>query len=40
MFTNINLTDMETGYKAFNAAVIKSIQIEEDGFGVEPEIIA
>ena len=40
MFTNVNLTDMETGYKAFNAAVIKSIQIEEDGFGVEPEIIA
>lgn len=40
MFTNINLTDVETGYKAFNAALIKSIQIEEDGFGVEPEIIA
>ncbi|PWT86415.1 MAG: glycosyl transferase [Acidobacteria bacterium] len=40
MFTNLNLTDMETGYKAFRASVIKSIQIEEDGFGVEPEIIA
>jgi hypothetical protein len=40
MFTNINLTDMETGYKAFSAPLIKSIQIEEDGFGVEPEIIA
>ena len=40
MFTNINLTDMETGYKAFKAPVIKSIQIEEDRFGVEPEIIA
>ena len=40
MFTNINLTDMETGYKAFRAALIKSIQIEEDRFGVEPEIIA
>jgi len=40
MFTNINLTDMETGYKAFHAPVIKSIEIEEDGFGVEPEIIA
>jgi glycosyltransferase involved in cell wall biosynthesis len=40
MFTNTNLTDMETGYKAFSAPVIKSIQIEEDGFGVEPEIIA
>jgi glycosyltransferase involved in cell wall biosynthesis len=40
MFTNINLTDVETGYKAFSAPVIKSIQIEEDRFGVEPEIIA
>jgi glycosyltransferase involved in cell wall biosynthesis len=40
MFTNINLTDVETGYKAFNASLIKSIQIEEDRFGVEPEIIA
>jgi glycosyltransferase involved in cell wall biosynthesis len=40
MFTNINLTDVETGYKAFSAPLIKSIQIEEDGFGVEPEIIA
>ena len=40
MFTDLNLTDMETGYKAFNAPLIKSIQIEENGFGVEPEIIA
>jgi glycosyltransferase involved in cell wall biosynthesis len=40
MFTNLNLTDMETGYKAFRASLIKSIQIEEDRFGVEPEIIA
>src|SRR5438874_7013425 len=40
MFTNLNLTDMETGYKAFKASVIKSIRIEEDRFGVEPEIIA
>lgn len=40
MFTNMNLTDVETGYKAFNAALIKSIHIEEDRFGVEPEIIA
>ena len=40
MFTNLNLTDMETGYKAFRAPLIKSIQIEEDRFGVEPEIIA
>ena len=40
MFTNLNLTDVETGYKAFRASLIKSIQIEEDRFGVEPEIIA
>ncbi|HAF15273.1 MAG TPA: glycosyl transferase [Blastocatellia bacterium] len=40
MFTNLNLTDIETGYKAFEASLIKSIKIEEDRFGVEPEIIA
>ncbi len=40
MFSNLNLTDIETGYKAFKASLIKSIQIEEDRFGVEPEIIA
>jgi glycosyltransferase involved in cell wall biosynthesis len=40
MFTNVNLTDVETGYKAFRAPLIKSIQIQEDRFGVEPEIIA
>src|SRR6266404_2041492 len=40
MFTNLNLTDIETGYKAFKAPLIKSIQIEEDRFGVEPEIVA
>jgi len=40
MLTNLNLTDMETGYKAFTASLIKSIQIEEDRFGVEPEIVA
>lgn len=40
MFTNLNLTDIETGYKAFNASLIKSIEIEEDRFGVEPEIVA
>jgi len=40
MFTNLNLTDVETGYKAFKASLIKSIQLEEDRFGVEPEIIA
>ena len=40
MFTNLNLTDVFTGYKAFKAPVIKSIQIEEDGFAVETEIVA
>jgi len=40
MFTNLNLTDMQTGYKVFKAPVIKAIQIEEDRFGVEPEIVA
>jgi glycosyltransferase involved in cell wall biosynthesis len=40
MFTNLNLTDMETGYKAFKASLIKSIQIEEDRFGIEPELVA
>ncbi len=36
--TNMNLTDMETCYKAFRREVIQSIQIEEDRFGFEPEI--
>lgn len=36
--TNINLSDMETGYKAFRREVIQSIPIEEDRFGFEPEI--
>src|SRR6266446_3058530 len=40
ILTNLNLTDVETGYKAFRASVIKSIEIEEDRFGFEPEIIA
>ena len=40
MFANLNLTDMETGYKAFRREVIQSIKIEEDRFGFEPEITA
>ncbi|MGD1872798.1 MAG: glycosyltransferase family 2 protein [Mastigocoleus sp.] len=40
MFTNINLTDMETCYKAFRKEVIQSINIEENRFGFEPEITA
>jgi glycosyltransferase involved in cell wall biosynthesis len=40
MFTNLNLTDMETCYKAFRREVIQSITIEEDRFGFEPEVTA
>jgi len=40
MFTNLNLTDMETCYKAFRRSIIQSIEIEEDRFGFEPEITA
>ncbi|MDR3641686.1 MAG: glycosyltransferase family 2 protein [Humidesulfovibrio sp.] len=39
-FTNINLTDMETCYKAFRIEIIKGISIEENRFGFEPEITA
>ena len=40
MVTNINLTDMETGYKAFRRSVLEAITLEEDCFGFEPEITA
>lgn len=40
MFTNINLTDMETCYKLFRRKVLDGIQIEENRFGFEPEITA
>jgi hypothetical protein len=40
MFTNLNLTDMETCYKAFRREVIQSIELEEDRFGIEPELTA
>jgi glycosyltransferase involved in cell wall biosynthesis len=40
MFTNLNLTDMETCYKMFRREVIQSITIEEDRFGFEPEVTA
>tara|TARA_Y200000002_G_C22680553_1_gene663885 strand:+ start:2564 stop:3256 length:693 start_codon:yes stop_codon:yes gene_type:complete len=36
--TNLNMSDMETGYKVFKKDVIKSIEIKEKSFGVEPEI--
>lgn len=40
MFTNLNLSDMETCYKLFNTKVIQSIQLRENRFGFEPEITA
>jgi glycosyltransferase involved in cell wall biosynthesis len=40
MCTNINLTDMEVGYKAFKSKVIKQIDLKENRFGFEPEITA
>jgi len=40
MFTNLNLTDMETCYKVFRRHVVAGIVIEEDRFGFEPEITA
>lgn len=40
MFTNLNLTDMETCYKMFKREVLQTIRIEEDRFGFEPEITA
>src|SRR5216684_6645640 len=38
MFTNLNLTDLETCYKTFRAPPVKNLQIEEDRFAVDPEI--
>jgi glycosyltransferase involved in cell wall biosynthesis len=38
MFSNLNLTDMETCYKLFRADVIKKIQLKEKRFGFEPEV--
>jgi glycosyltransferase involved in cell wall biosynthesis len=40
MFTNLNLSDMETGYKVFKKDAIKKITIQENRFGFEPEITA
>jgi len=40
MFTNLNLTDMETCYKAFKIGILNKIKIEENHFGIEPEITA
>jgi glycosyltransferase involved in cell wall biosynthesis len=40
MFTNLNLTDMETCYKLFRREVIQGIQLKEKRFGFEPEVTA
>lgn len=40
MLTNLNLSDMETGYKAFKASLLKNFSIRSKRFGVEPEITA
>jgi glycosyltransferase involved in cell wall biosynthesis len=40
MMTNLNLTDMEVGYKVFRADIIKNITLEQNRFGFEPEITA
>ena len=40
MLTNLNLTDMEVGYKAFRREVLEGFELEEDRFGFEPEITA
>jgi len=40
MFTNINLTDMETCYKLFRAEILKGIKLKEKRFGFEPEVTA
>jgi len=40
MFTNLNLSDMEVGYKVFKAQVLEGIRIKSDRFGVEPELTA
>jgi glycosyltransferase involved in cell wall biosynthesis len=40
MFTNLNLSDMETCFKAFRREVIQAVEIEENRFGFEPEVMA
>ena len=40
MLSNLNLTDMEVGYKVFKSEVIKNIEFKEDRFGFEPEVTA
>jgi hypothetical protein len=40
LFTNLNLTDMETCYKAFTCEVLQRLTVEENRFGFEPEFTA
>jgi glycosyltransferase involved in cell wall biosynthesis len=40
LFTNINITDMETGYKLFKSGIIKNIRLKENRFGFEAEVTA
>jgi glycosyltransferase involved in cell wall biosynthesis len=40
MFTNLNVSDMETCYKAFRREVLQSFELQEDRFGIEPEMTA
>lgn len=40
MCANLNLTDMETGYKMFRSEIIKQLQLQENRFGFEPEVTA
>lgn len=40
MFSNLNLTDMENGYKVFSAEIIKKMSLRENRFGIEPELVA
>ena len=40
LFTGLNLTDMETGYKMFKADILKQVKLRENRFGFEPEVTA
>ena len=40
MFTNLNLTDLETCYKVFRRKVLQGLQLDQDRFGIEPELTA
>jgi len=40
MFTDLNLSDMETGYKVFRREIVQALTLEENRFGIEPELVA